>query len=104
MDLFEKYEELPKEVLDIIEEFSEKENDYKVCEDLKNRLKLVGYTCEYDLSATPYNLKVLDCPVCKSKNTRDDYDFPDTINCCEVCGTDFLNDGEIILNPHSDVA
>lgn len=40
------------------------------------------------------------CPICESDNTRKDYDFPDTMSCCDKCGCDFITeDGEIILDP-----
>ena len=42
---------------------------------------------------------VLDCPVCKSIHFRPDYDFPDTMLCCENCGADFTTEGEILLDP-----
>ena len=47
----------------------------------------------------------LDCPVCIEEGkiatfTRKDYDFPETMRCCEICGADFMADtGEIILGP-----
>ena len=43
--------------------------------------------------------QVKNCPICKRNNTRDDFDFPETMNCCDDCGADFLNDGEVILHP-----
>jgi hypothetical protein len=40
------------------------------------------------------------CPHCKRTNTRPDYDFPDTMRCCDDCGCDYIaEDGEIILDP-----
>lgn len=42
---------------------------------------------------------IMNCPCCKSSNTRLDYDFPETMRCCDSCGADFMEDGEIILNP-----
>jgi len=45
-----------------------------------------------------YNYKY--CPVCGSDDTRPDYDFPETMRCCEDCGCDYIKeDGEIILDP-----
>jgi hypothetical protein len=41
-----------------------------------------------------------NCPVCKSDNTRQDYDFPKTMRCCDECGADFIKKtGEVILDP-----
>lgn len=41
-----------------------------------------------------------DCPHCGSKNTRLDYDFPDTMSDCDDCGCDFITETlEIVLNP-----
>ncbi len=43
---------------------------------------------------------VIECPVCNRDNTRPDYDFPDTMRCCDDCGADYMSaDGEIILDP-----
>lgn len=45
----------------------------------------------------PSNTK---CPVCNSDNTRLDFDFPETMSCCNDCGCDYItNGGEIILDP-----
>ena len=41
-----------------------------------------------------------NCPVCASDNTRQDYDFPETMRCCDECGADFIKKtGEVILDP-----
>lgn len=57
MDLFEHYHNLPEEVLAIIDKYAEKDYDYNICQDLVDKLEQVGYTCEYDLDAQPYNLR-----------------------------------------------
>lgn len=54
-DLFEHYNELPKNVQEIIEQAGEI-TEYKHCEDLLNKLKPLGYTFEYGLDASPFNL------------------------------------------------
>jgi Zn-finger nucleic acid-binding protein len=36
------------------------------------------------------------CPVCNSTNIRQDYDFPDTMDNCEKCGSEWVRDGEEI--------
>ena len=59
VDLFEHYETLPKEVLEIIFNFDYLNTNYKICERLVKDLNKVGYTCEYGLDASPYNLSVL---------------------------------------------
>ena len=51
-DLFKNLELLPSNVLAIINEFKQHED----CEKLVERLNEVGYTCEFDLGAIPYNL------------------------------------------------
>ncbi len=55
-DLFEHLDELPTEIIDILEKYSEWDETYEVCENLKRELNNVGYTCEYYLDAIPYNL------------------------------------------------
>lgn len=57
LDLFEYYEELPQEVQDILITFEDE--TYEECERLLNELKPYGYTFEYYLDATPYNLTKL---------------------------------------------
>lgn len=40
------------------------------------------------------------CPVCDSDiHVRKDFDFPDTLLCCDDCGADFTIDLEIVLDP-----
>ena len=58
-DLFNHLDEVPQEVLDILEEFEENGCTYDNCEILVERLNEVGYTCEYELDAEPYNLTKL---------------------------------------------
>ncbi len=42
------------------------------------------------------------CPKCKSDNTRDDFDFPDTMNNCNKCGCEWNIEGEITFDPTDD--
>lgn len=57
MDLFEHYQELPENVREIIEKYAKDDLDYKDCENFTKELNQVGYTCDYDLSATCFDLK-----------------------------------------------
>jgi hypothetical protein len=57
MDLFEHYNQLPSEVLKVLDKFSEMDNTYLECEALLNELKPFGYSFEYGLDAQPFNLK-----------------------------------------------
>lgn len=42
------------------------------------------------------------CPVCgKDSHVRKDFDFPDTLLCCDYCGADFTADLETILDPQN---
>lgn len=54
-DLFEHPEKLPQAVHQILNEFGYTE-DYEACDLLIQKLNEVGYTCEYGLDASPYNL------------------------------------------------
>ncbi len=56
-DLFEHYEDLPIEVQKVIDNFNAKGNSYDNCNELIDELNKVGYTCEYGLDASPYNLR-----------------------------------------------
>jgi len=59
MDLFETVELLPMEVQEVINNFSEKDTTYENCAKLVEELEAVGYTCDYGLDASPYDLKQL---------------------------------------------
>jgi len=50
----EEFDFLPKEVKEVINRFSMMENDYESCENLKDALKEIGWTCSYGLDAEPY--------------------------------------------------
>jgi len=59
MDLFEQYEELPQNVLDVLSKYEDGDFTYESCEALKNDLEAIGYTCDYGLDAEPYELREL---------------------------------------------
>jgi hypothetical protein len=56
MDLFEDYENLPTEVIAILEKFDSDILSYTNCENLISELEKIGYSCEYDLSGELFNL------------------------------------------------
>ena len=58
-DLLDSFDSLPYDVQNVLNEFSELENDYINCENLVIRLSEIGYTIEYGLEADPYNLQRL---------------------------------------------
>jgi hypothetical protein len=55
-DLFDTPELLPIEVQNVLEEFSYKDQTYENCQQLIAALEPLGYTCDYDLSGTPFGL------------------------------------------------
>lgn len=60
-DLFEFYEELPTEVLEIISKFNLMGGDtYKNCKALEAELLPLGFSFEWDLSGEPYNLHKIE--------------------------------------------
>lgn len=60
IDLFEHYEDLPENVQAILTKFNEaKDENYEDCAKLVEDLEKIGYTCEYYLDATLFNLKKL---------------------------------------------
>ena len=68
VDLFEHLDQLPQEVLDVLEKHSETWDDkdgYQACSDLVDDLEKVGYTCDYGLSAEPYDLRKINLEVTK---------------------------------------
>lgn len=59
-DLFEDVESLPQDVQDLLDDNSTMELDYENCIRLVSELEKLGYTCEYDLDAVPFNLKKIN--------------------------------------------
>jgi hypothetical protein len=57
-DMFEFWEELPTNVIKILEQYQYGES-YEDCQNLVNALNKIGWTCEYGLSAEPFNLRKL---------------------------------------------
>lgn len=59
-DLFEFYEEQPKELREVCERWEEKCSnglDYNDCANFLNEVNQVGFTFEYYLDAEPYDLR-----------------------------------------------
>lgn len=56
IDLFANISELPSEVQDIVNSFNDYLNPYEECERLLKELKPYGYTFEYGLCGTPFDL------------------------------------------------
>jgi hypothetical protein len=55
-DLFEHIHTLPIEVQQVLEKYSDDYMTYADCNDLIDKLNVLGYTCEYGLDSVPYNL------------------------------------------------
>ncbi len=60
IDLFETPENLPIEIIDLMNEFSYIGTTYENCEILLKKCLKIGYTFEYGLDAIPFNLKKLE--------------------------------------------
>lgn len=54
IDFFDNYETLPKEVQNVLDKYEG--GTYESCESMLKELNPLGYTFEYYLDATPYNL------------------------------------------------
>ena len=57
LDLFEHPELIPTHVQSILDKHSGIDCTYGDCDKLVAELNLVGYTCDYDLNAEPYDLR-----------------------------------------------
>ena len=58
-DLFETPENLPSEIIDIMNDFSKMNNSYTACEIMLKKCLKLGYTFDYGLDGEPYNLRKL---------------------------------------------
>jgi hypothetical protein len=57
-DLFDDYENLPKNLLDILNKYQENEDlNYFTIEKMLKEVNNIGYTFEYYLDCIPYNLQ-----------------------------------------------
>ena len=50
----------------------------------------------------------MECPICKSVDIRKDFDYPETMMNCKICGSEWVIDKsgnceEITLNSKTDV-
>lgn len=62
-DLFETPELIPSEVSAILDTWDDNEDPYKECARLERELAVVGYSFEWGLDGSPYNLrKISDSP------------------------------------------
>jgi len=59
-DLFDNYENLPKNLLDILNKYQMNEDlNYLTIEKMLKEVNTIGYTFEYYLDCIPYNLQKL---------------------------------------------
>lgn len=59
-DLFDDYENLPKNLLDILNKYQMNEDlNYLTIEKMLKEVNTIGYTFEYYLDCIPYNLQKL---------------------------------------------
>jgi len=56
-DLFNNYEKLPKDVVKILDKYSEYHNTYETLNQLSAELYPLGYEFSYGLDAEPYDLR-----------------------------------------------
>lgn len=57
VDLFEDYDDQPQEVQDILEKYDFEDADYQTLKKLKIELNAIGYTFDYDMDGSPYDLR-----------------------------------------------
>jgi len=60
MDLFENYDQQPKILSDILNQYNLENMTYKNCKEMLQKVNEIGYTFEYGLDAQPFNLKTKD--------------------------------------------
>ncbi len=56
MDLFENYDQQPKILSDILNQYDLENMTYKNCKEMLQKVNEIGYTFEYGLDAEPFNL------------------------------------------------
>lgn len=52
-----EYDDLPKEVIDIVDTYEESGDLYGECRRIKFELEKIGWTCEYGLDGDIYDIK-----------------------------------------------
>ena len=57
VDLFEDYDDIPANVQKILQKYDFEEGDYRILEKAKKDVEKVGYTFEYSLDGTAYDLR-----------------------------------------------
>lgn len=73
-DLFEYYEEQPKELKTICDKWQEKSVDglsYIDCEDFLEEVEAIGYTFNYGLDAEPHGLRLIGIELNQLKGWED---------------------------------
>jgi hypothetical protein len=60
-DLFQSLELLPDTVQECINQYAQSEQlNYQECKEFQSRLESMGYTFDYSLDATPFNLRKIN--------------------------------------------
>ena len=57
MDLFENYDQQPKILSDILNQYDLENMTYKNCKEMLQKVNEIGYTFEYGLDAQPFNIQ-----------------------------------------------
>lgn len=60
IDLFEIYPLIPKNVQEILDKYESEEQTYGILGAMLTELNAVGYTFDYGLDASPYNLRKIE--------------------------------------------
>jgi hypothetical protein len=56
-DMFNDWENIPPDVMAILDKYSEEEQSYQILQSLQDELEAIGYTFDWGLDAEPYGLR-----------------------------------------------
>jgi len=56
-DMFNDWENIPPDVMAILDKYSEEDQSYQILQSLQDELEAIGYTFDWGLDAEPYGLR-----------------------------------------------
>ncbi len=97
VDLFEDYDDIPDNVQEILQKYDFEEGDYRTLEKAKKDVEKVGYTFEYSLDGTAYDLRKIG----QKGKSEDEYAKGGEINWGQDLGDGFSIGNDVYITDSS---